>query len=36
MSRMLKQILAYNQQLHEKSKAGKQLKIGGSLNNKTQ
>ena len=33
---MVQQILAYNQQLHEKSKAEKQLKIDGSLNNKTQ
>lgn len=33
---MAKQILAYNQQSHEKSQAGKQLKIDGSLNNKTQ
>lgn len=33
---MVEQILDYNQQLHEKPKARKKLKIYGSLNNKTQ
>ena len=33
---MTKQILVYNQQLHEKAKTGKKLKIDGSLNNKMQ